>query len=124
MDEQNIDVRFREFREAVEKMAEESSREAEDHLRKNESSMEFPFHEGQTGSLDLAVDYLSEIGKKGQVSPNDVEEAYISLLLSYKRMKGNLCGLERIIRAMQAAFQFPSEEDIDRIPEGLEVPNR
>ncbi len=125
MDEKNLDVRFKEFREAIEKMAQESVREADEHLQENEASLEFPFHEGETGSLDLALDYLDEVARKtSPVSANDIEEAYVSLLLSYKRMKGNVSALDKIIHAMQSTFDLPTEDEIDRIPEGLEVPRR
>ncbi len=125
MDQKDLDVRFKEFRDVIEKMAQESSRETDEHLQDNEASLEFPFHEGETGSLDLALDYLDEVARKtSPVSANDIEEAYVSLLLSYKRMKGNISALDKIIRAMQATFDLPTEEEIDRIPEGLEVPGR
>jgi hypothetical protein len=125
MNEKNLDVRFKEFRETIEKMAQESIREADEHLQEDETSLEFPFHEGETGSLDLALDYLDEVARKtSPVSANDIEEAYVSLLLSYKRMKGNVSALDKIIRAMQATFGLPTEEEIDLIPEGLEVPGR
>ncbi len=125
MEEKNLDLRFKEFREAIEKMARESSREADEHLQQNEPSLEFPFHEGETGSMDLALDYLDEVARKtSPVSANDIEEAYVSLLLSYKRMKGNVSALDKIIRAMQSTFDLPTEEEIDRLPEGLQVPGR
>jgi ADP-dependent phosphofructokinase/glucokinase len=125
MEQKSLDVRFKEFRETIAKMARESVREADEHLRENEASLEFPFHEGETGSLDLTLDYLDEVARKtSPVSANEIEEAYVSLVLSYKRMKGNVSALDKIIRAMQATFDLPTEEEIDRIPEGLEVPGR
>ncbi len=111
----DLDTRFKEFREGVKKMAGESSRAADRHLRQDEASLEFPFHDGETGSLELALDYLDEVAKKGApVSPNSIEEAYMGLLLSYKRMKGSLSALERIITTMQTAFDLPAEEEMGR----------
>ncbi len=110
----SINERFREFRETVRRMARASSKEAERHLRQDEVSLEFPFHDGETGSLELALDYLDDIARKEtSVSANNVEEAYVSLLLSLKRMKGNVAAMERIIKAMQASFDLPEEAEID-----------
>ncbi len=108
-DTTDLDNRFKEFRERVRIMAGESAREASMHLRRDEASLEFSFHDGETGSLELALDYLDDVAKKGSpVSPNGIEEAYMSLLLSCKRMKGNLSALERIIETMQTAFDLPT----------------
>ena len=110
-----IDVRFREFREAVRMMAEESAKEAERHLRQDEVSLKFPFHDGETGSLELALDYLDDVAEKGSpLSANRVEETYVSLLLSERRMKGNLSAMEKIIKAMQATFDLPDETEIEQ----------
>ena len=110
-----IEVRFKEFREAVRMMAEESAREAERHLRQDEVSLRFPFHDGETGSLELALDYLDDVAEKGSpLSANRVEETYVSLLLSERRMRGNLSAMEKIIKAMQATFDLPDETEIEQ----------
>ncbi len=120
--EPDLDARFREFLEAVKKMAEQSAREAERHVEQNEASLEFPFHDGQTGSLELAVDHLNELVKDDSpVSPNKIEEAYLGLLLSLKRMKGSLSALERILKTMQGTFDLPSEEEIKTGEQEAEV---
>jgi hypothetical protein len=113
--EDDIDVRFKESRETVKMMAEESAKEAERHLRKDEVSLKLAFHEGETGSLELALDYLDDVAEKGTpLSANRIEETYVSLLLSEKRMRGNLSAMERIIRAMQATFDLPDEAQIEQ----------
>ncbi len=109
----DLDARFREFREQVRQMADESAREADVHLREDEEALEVPFHDGETGSFELALGYLDETAKQGEpISANSLEETYINLLLSYKRMKGNVSALERVIRTMQSDFDLPSEEEM------------
>ncbi len=123
--EPDLDARFREFLGTVKKMAEESAREAERHVAQDEASLEFSFHDGQTGSLGLAVDHLNELARKGSpVSANKIEEAYLGLLLSYKRMKGSLLALERILRAMQTTFELPSAEEVEAGEQGRKVPGK
>jgi len=113
--DETIDLRFKEFRETVRMMAEESAKEAERHLRQDEVSLKFPFHDGETGSLELALDYLDDVAEKGSpLSVNRVEETYVSLLLSERRMKGNLSAMEKIIKAMQATFDLPDETEIEQ----------
>jgi hypothetical protein len=114
-DTEDINHRFKEFREAVRRMADESAKEAERYLKENEASLDFSFHDGETGSMELALDYLDEVAKKGShVSANAIEEAYMGLLVSHRRMKGNLSALERIIQSMQATFDLPTEKDLER----------
>jgi hypothetical protein len=111
----SFDVRFNEFRESIRRIAEESAREGEKHLEQDEHSLELAFHEGETGSFELALDYLNEIAEKSPSIPaNSIEEAYVGLLLSYKRMKGNLSALERILKTMQETFELPREEELER----------
>jgi hypothetical protein len=120
--ERDVEIQFRQFLETVRKMAEESAGEAERHLEQNEDSLEFPFHDGQTGSLELALDYLEEVAKdKTPVSGNKIQETYLSLLLSWKRMRGSVTALERIINAMQTTFGLPTPEDIEAGEQRLEV---
>jgi hypothetical protein len=107
--------RFREFRDVVHGMAEASAREAERHLQADEASFEFPFHDGETGSIELALDYLDEVMREGSpISANRVEEAYLSLLLSYRRMKGSVAALERVVRTMRDTFDLPDEQEIEQ----------
>lgn len=110
----DFEERFKEFRDVVRKMAEASAREAEQRLGAGESSFGFPFHDGETGSLELALDYLDEVLREGSpISANRIEEAYVSLLLSCKRMEGSLSALERIVQTMRETFDLPGEKEIE-----------
>ncbi len=121
----DLDTRFREFLETVKKMAQESAGEAERQLEQDEASLEFPFHDGETGTLELAVDHLNEVAKNGAaVSANQIEETYFGLLLSFKRMKGSLSAMERILKAMQTTFDLPLPEEIEGGEQGPEVPKK
>lgn len=125
MEPDNLDTRFKEFVETIRKMAAKSAEEAMRHLEENEASLQFPFHDGETGSLELSLDYLTDLTKnRSSVSANMIEEAYFKLLVSLERMKGNVSALERIIKTMQATFDLPAEEDMERAQQDAEVPRR
>jgi hypothetical protein len=112
-----LDTRFREFRERIRNVSEKSSREAELRLREEEGSLESSFRDGETGSFELALDYLDEVAQKSSpLSLNAIEEAYISLLLSYKRMKGNVSALGGSSRQCRRAPVWPLKRRYSRPP--------
>jgi hypothetical protein len=107
-----LDKRFSEFRERIREISEKNSREAEQRLQEEEGSLESSFRDGETGSFELALDYLDEVAQKSApLSLNAIEEAYMSLLLSYKRMKGNVSALGGVLKAMQTSFGLAPEEE-------------
>jgi hypothetical protein len=109
-----LETLFREFRETVRNMAEESDRQATARLERDEASLEYSFHDGETGSLNLVLDYLDDLADKGPISLNSIEEAYAGLLLSRKRMEGSLSALKRAVAAMEAHFRLPTEEEMGK----------
>jgi hypothetical protein len=48
------------------------------------------------------------------VSQNAIEEVYVSLLASYKRMKGSAAALKTIIRMMRDIFDLRTEEEMEQ----------
>ena len=107
-----LEERFNDLRKQIKKASEETSREFEERMREGEGSLESSFRDGETGSYELALDYLDEVAKKNEpLSLNAVEEAYVGLLLSYKRMKGNVSALGDVLHLMQTSFGLAPKEE-------------
>ena len=99
--------------DAVKKMKEANALETE--RLADEVSFRFPVVNGETGGFELALDYLDEVAKRvSPLSIDNIEEAYLNLIFSYLRTKGDLSALERVIGAMQAAFDLPEKEEIEQ----------
>ena len=113
-DIQNLKQELAAFQKRVEKMANESKKEAKRHVTKEELPLEVPFHEGEAGGYEIVLSILNDLSEKGSpVSLNALEEVYLGLLLDYKRVKGGAVALETAISEMQHLFDLPSEKEVE-----------
>ena len=113
-DIQNLKQELAAFQKRVEKMANESKKEAKRHVTKEELPLEVPFHEGEAGGYEIVLSILNDLSEKGSsVSLNALEEVYLGLLLDYKRVKGGAAALETAISEMQHLFDLPSEKEVE-----------
>ena len=113
-DIQNLSQELAAFQKRVEKMANESKKEAKRHVTKEELPLEVPFHEGEAGGYEIVLSILNDLSKKGSpVSLNALEDVYLGLLLDYKRVKGGAAALENVITEMQHLFELPSEREVE-----------
>ena len=113
-DIQHLNKELKAFRMRVEKMAGESTKEAENHVAREELPLEVPFHEGEAGGYEIILSLLDELSARGSApSLNALEEVYLGLLLDYKRIKGSATALETAIGEMQHIFDLPTEKEVE-----------
>jgi hypothetical protein len=96
-------------------MVTESRKEAKKHVTTKDLPLEVPLHEGEAGGYEIVLSVLNDLPEKGShASLNALEEAYLGLLLDYKRLRGSTAALETALTEMQHLFDLPSEKEVEQ----------